>query len=102
LSERRAFSPYGLLGGEPAQRGLNLLTFKADSRTINLGGKNTIPVDHGDRLTIYTPGGGGYGSVNEKEESTERSAANDTELNKPTFLKTGGSLHQYTMNQETV
>ena len=54
LSERRAFRPYGLAGGEDGHRGMNLLRFAADSRTISLGGKNTISVLPGDRLLILS------------------------------------------------
>jgi 5-oxoprolinase (ATP-hydrolysing) len=35
LSERRAFQPYGLEGGNPGERGVNLLSRK-DGRTLNL------------------------------------------------------------------
>ncbi|KAJ0410512.1 hypothetical protein ATCC90586_008319 [Pythium insidiosum] len=62
LSERRAFRPYGLAGGEDGARGLNLLTRKG-GRVINLGGKNTVDVFPNEVLTIHTPGGGGYGTV---------------------------------------
>jgi len=61
LSERRAFQPFGLEGGHPGARGLNLLKFADDQRTISLGGKNSVNVRKGDRLTIMTPGGGGFG-----------------------------------------
>lgn len=59
LSERRAFQPYGLEGGEPGARGINLLQRKG-GRTVNLGGKNTVDVLPGEVLTLYTPGGGGF------------------------------------------
>jgi len=60
LSERRVFPPYGLAGGEPGARGLNLLIRK-DGRVISLGGKNEVYVEPGDRIRLETPGGGGYG-----------------------------------------
>lgn len=83
LSERRVYQPYGLHGGEPAQLGLNLWISKdgrGNERTVNMGGKNTVPMDTGgehnpvcprydleltraDRVCIMTPGGGGYGPV---------------------------------------
>ncbi|RLN20764.1 hypothetical protein BBJ28_00012718 [Nothophytophthora sp. Chile5] len=63
LSERRAFQPYGLAGGAPGARGLNLLR-RRDGRSVNLGGKNTVDVLPGEVLTLFTPGGGGYGAVN--------------------------------------
>ena len=44
LSERRAFQPYGLCGGGPGARGVNLLTHGADQMIVSLGGKNTVQV----------------------------------------------------------
>lgn len=46
LSERRVTVPYGLNGGEPGQRGLNLVE-RVDGRIINLGPKNTIEMGPG-------------------------------------------------------
>ncbi|VDK54375.1 unnamed protein product [Anisakis simplex] len=77
LTERRAFAPYGIAGGKPGKRGLNLL-HKRSGRTVNLGGKNSVNVEAGvgfprirflniDSLDIFelqTPGGGGYGQMN--------------------------------------
>lgn len=37
LSERRAVRPFGLLGGQPAEPGLNLLVRGAGGRKVNLG-----------------------------------------------------------------
>ncbi|CAM9887417.1 unnamed protein product [Ectocarpus fasciculatus] len=71
LSERRSFRPWGLAGGQPAERGLNFLRFRgggggsgsgSSGRSVSLGGKNTVKVNAGDRLTILTPGGGGHGA----------------------------------------
>ncbi len=61
LSERRVYAPYGLEGGEPGQVGRNLVLRK-DGRVINLGGKNEIGMEPGDRIRIETPGGGGFGT----------------------------------------
>ena len=61
LSERRSFQPYGLQGGGPGARGINLFITK-DGRTLNLGGKNEIRAQPGDRIRILSPGGGGFGS----------------------------------------
>lgn len=99
LSERRAFQPYGICGGAPAQRGLNLLrTYDKvtnEYKIINLGGKNTINVTSGDILTIMSPGGGGYGYVNESVNNSNINRSID-----PTVLA-GGSLHSYSINQIT-
>ena len=60
LTERRRFAPYGLFGGEPGQRGRNLL-IRADQET-ELPSKTTQSLEAGDILRIETPGGGGYGT----------------------------------------
>ncbi len=103
LSERRSFQPYGLHGGNPGSRGINLLTFASrsnedgsisDGKTVSLGGKNTVAVNKHDRLTILTPGGGGYGR--EISETTTRFP--DTQNRQ---VMTSGSLHSYTLSQES-
>jgi 5-oxoprolinase (ATP-hydrolysing) len=62
LSERRVHQPYGLNGGGPGKKGLNLFIRK-DGSKLHLGGKNEIIAKVGDRIRIETPGGGGYGKV---------------------------------------
>jgi len=59
LSERRKFSPYGLQGGNPGKPGENLLI--RQGRGEPLPGKVTFATARGDRISISTPGGGGYG-----------------------------------------
>ena len=61
LSERRVFAPYGLEGGQPGRRGVNLF-IREDGRRINLGAKNEIVAQPGDRFRIMSPGGGGFGA----------------------------------------
>ncbi|KAJ3636928.1 hypothetical protein MTP99_000429 [Tenebrio molitor] len=50
LTERRVLQPYGLNGGGPGARGLNLL-IRADGRTINLGPKNAVTIQPGVSMT---------------------------------------------------
>jgi 5-oxoprolinase (ATP-hydrolysing) len=64
LSERRSHAPYGMIGGEDGQCGRNLFLRK-NGPVLNLGGKNEIQAQPGDRFRIETPGGGGWG-VKEK------------------------------------
>ncbi|RAO71227.1 uncharacterized protein BHQ10_007239 [Talaromyces amestolkiae] len=77
LSERRVYKPYGLEGGEDAQTGHNLWVRKIpkkdkdgnkvmEDRIINLGGKNSIKMQPGERIVIMTPGGGGWGVPGEE------------------------------------
>lgn len=49
LTERRTLQPYGMAGGAPGKRGLNLL-IKKDGRTISLGGKACLNVETGVNL----------------------------------------------------
>jgi N-methylhydantoinase B/oxoprolinase/acetone carboxylase alpha subunit len=64
LSERRRFSPYGLAGGSPGERGRNILVCGGRERV--LGGKASLRVRKGDRIVVETPGGGGYGEARGK------------------------------------
>ncbi len=59
LSDRRAHAPYGLHGGGPAAPGENvLITEKGEEK---LPGKINLSLPPGSRLSIRTPGGGGWG-----------------------------------------
>ncbi len=55
LTERRRHAPWGLGGGRPGAPGENRLN------GTPLPGKASLEVGPGDRLTIATPGGGGWG-----------------------------------------
>jgi len=55
LSERRSHQPWGLLDGESAEVGENMLNGNP------LAAKRSFKVSHGDILSISTAGGGGYG-----------------------------------------
>jgi N-methylhydantoinase B/oxoprolinase/acetone carboxylase alpha subunit len=60
ISERRKFSPYGVLGGETGKKGMNSLISNKRKKKV-LGPKVNLKVQPGDILRIETPGGGGYG-----------------------------------------
>jgi len=61
LTERRARAPWGLSGGGTGACGENLLLHRAMLR--RLPGKITFVLQPGERLSIRTPGGGGWGRV---------------------------------------
>ncbi|MEJ2208960.1 MAG: hydantoinase B/oxoprolinase family protein [Anaerolineae bacterium] len=63
LSERRRTAPYGLHGGGPGTRGRNLLLRQGQEK--DLGGKVEARVEAGDVLSLRTPGGGGWGTIEE-------------------------------------
>ncbi len=60
LTERRKQAPYGLAGGRPGKRGVNLMRHKGETR--RLPGKVVVQVEPGDAIEIRTPGGGGWGA----------------------------------------
>jgi N-methylhydantoinase B len=62
LTERRASQPWGLHGAGAGRAGINVLNGRA------LPAKSVITVKKGDRLTINTPGGGGWNYWSKEEE----------------------------------
>ncbi len=66
LMERRTLPPYGLAGGLNGKKGECLLV--RGNKKKKLAGKINLTAKKGDRLVIKTPGGGGWGSVNQKTE----------------------------------
>lgn len=62
LTERRERPPWGLNGGEPGAPGRNEL-IRNGAKVSDVGGKNTFKVDTGDVVRLLTPGGGGYGTL---------------------------------------
>jgi N-methylhydantoinase B len=63
-SERRERPPYGLNGGEPGVVGGNSLV--RQGKTIQLPGKVSLDLEAGDLLQIETPGGGGWGKMQDE------------------------------------
>jgi N-methylhydantoinase B len=59
-SERRNRAPYGLQGGAEGIKGRNKLNRKGKKHQL-VSGKFTTQVSEGDRISIETPGGGGWG-----------------------------------------
>lgn len=63
LSDRREFAPYGLKGANSGMPGQNYII--RNNEKENLPSKKSIQLDEGERIIIETPGGGGYGSIND-------------------------------------
>lgn len=93
LSERRVFSPQGILGGQDGKRGVNTMIYPS-GRAVNVGGKCSIEVEAGTVFRICTPGGGGYGCAKDRKE--DKSGSNAAK----TSLVEAGSLHSYAKMQE--
>ena len=62
LTERRRLAPYGLHGGPAGQCGKNIFYSAKSNKESVIPGKTHIEAKAGDRLTILTPGGGGWGT----------------------------------------
>jgi len=63
ISQRRTTAPYGLHGGGNGACGRNILLRADADRDEVLPSIVSVSVRPGDRLTIETPGGGGFGST---------------------------------------
>lgn len=99
LSERRSVAPFGLVGGKTGAKGLNLWT-KRDGTVVNLGGKATVDVLGGDRLTLLTPGGGGYGPALEDTSADED--FEETKLHRSKLLAFVERMEALRKNQEVL
>ncbi|MGQ7458476.1 hydantoinase B/oxoprolinase family protein, partial [Streptococcus suis] len=62
VSSRRTIAPFGLAGGKDGAPGTQRVD-RADGGAQTLHGVDRVTLAAGDRLTIETPGGGGYGTV---------------------------------------
>ena len=60
IAERRLHGPYGLAGGTPGTPGVTRVR-TPDGRTRTLAPKCTLDLPAGSRLTLASPGGGGWG-----------------------------------------
>ena len=69
LSQRRTKAPYGLAGGSPGAPGRNTLRRAGSETDETLPSIAHVTVCAGDRLTIETPGGGGWGTPKEEKTS---------------------------------
>ncbi|KAL6411679.1 hypothetical protein AUP68_05396 [Ilyonectria robusta] len=64
LSDRRVYRPYGMQGGGPGEKGVNLAYMfneEGQLEEINLGGKAVVHLQPGEYIQINTPGGGAFG-----------------------------------------
>ncbi len=61
LSGHRSIAPFGLAGGESGAIGRNSIE-RADGSVELLGSKAEVQMNEGDKFSIETPGGGGFGA----------------------------------------
>jgi 5-oxoprolinase (ATP-hydrolysing) len=62
VASRRAVAPFGLDGGEDGATGRQWVD-RADGTRLELSGTDRAELQPGDRVTIETPGGGGFGAA---------------------------------------
>ena len=74
LSERRRIAPPGADGGSDGRCGSQRL-LRVDGARAELPGKCTLRIEPGDRFTIETPGGGGWGEAEPRDLSALRGKA---------------------------
>ncbi|MDX1709641.1 MAG: hydantoinase B/oxoprolinase family protein [Rhodovibrionaceae bacterium] len=70
LSSHRKIAPFGVDGGEDGELGRNWVE-RADGSTEDLEGTDRTEMEEGDVFCVATPGGGGYGRPEEREEPDE-------------------------------
>jgi N-methylhydantoinase B len=64
LAERRTRGPYGLSGGQEGSPG-KAVVMRRDGTLQELPGKFNVRLRKGERIRIESPGGGGFGSVDQ-------------------------------------
>lgn len=70
INERFARGPYGLDGGERGEAGRVVRNPDGDAESLD--GKVELNLDAGEVLSIYSPGGGGYGSPADRDPERVR------------------------------
>ncbi len=65
ISSHRQIPPYGLAGGGPGRVGNNRVEH-VDGSVTQLSGTDQIELKQADVFVIETPGGGGYGTIDEQ------------------------------------
>ncbi|NOG54287.1 MAG: hypothetical protein HND57_08155 [Planctomycetes bacterium] len=72
LTQHRVAGPYGMAGGQAGQAGVQYVTRGGDNddsgQRIELSSIDGCDLNAGDRFTLMTPGGGGWGQVGNGEE----------------------------------
>jgi len=77
LTERRRHPPRGVAGGEDGATGENLI----DGEPV--AAKTTIEVDAGTTITVRTPGGGGHGPPDQRDQQATETDLADGKCGKP-------------------
>ncbi|KAL5340304.1 Hydantoinase B/oxoprolinase-domain-containing protein [Aspergillus crustosus] len=107
ITERRSVPPYGMEGGEPGERGANYWVRKVvgldggeEWRWVNMGSKNMVKMQAGDRCVIHTPGGGGWGVPLPLDGEGEDVQVNSNGAGQLQYPRASGSLSAYAAAQD--
>lgn len=107
ITERRSFAPYGMNGGDDGERGANYRVRKVQNekgdfewRWVNMGSKNMVRMEEGDRCVIHTPGGGAWGSLLTREQVNGSMEVETAASHKIQHPRASGSVAAYTSAQE--
>ncbi|MDY7082446.1 MAG: hydantoinase B/oxoprolinase family protein, partial [Halobacteria archaeon] len=68
LADRRRNAPYGLEGGHEGAKGEDYLVRNGEKKRLDP--KSTHELVGGDTVSIRTPGGGGYGNPEDRDEDS--------------------------------
>jgi N-methylhydantoinase B len=71
IAERRTRGPYGLAGGEPGRPGVTRVR-PPRGPARRMPGKFTVDLEPGSRVTLASPGGGGWGDAGSRRRGRRR------------------------------
>jgi N-methylhydantoinase B len=69
--DRKNLAPWGVFGGQPAGTSSCVITH-ADGAQESTSSKVTMPLQKGDKITVVTPGGGGWGDPRLRDPESVR------------------------------
>ncbi|KAF2865409.1 Hydantoinase B/oxoprolinase-domain-containing protein [Massariosphaeria phaeospora] len=95
ITERRAIAPYGMQHGGCGAKGVNYWVKRVEKedgegfeeRWVNMGSKNMVSMQKGDRCVIFTPGGGAWGLESDNDVVT-----GEADTGKIQYPRAAGSL----------
>jgi N-methylhydantoinase B len=93
LNDRFTAAPYGLEGGDGGTGGRAVFT-TADGDERSLHSKDAVTAGAGDRLRLYTAGGGGYGDPGERDPDAIEADVHDG------LLSTERAADQYDADED--
>ncbi|KAL3475522.1 Hydantoinase B/oxoprolinase-domain-containing protein [Aspergillus californicus] len=107
ITERRSVAPYGMEGGGDGERGANYWVRRVESedggeewRWVNMGSKNMVKMQAGDRCVIHTPGGGAWGVSGANGHTNGHSNGVESVVATIQYPRASGSVNAYAAAQD--